>query len=341
MKVLIDLTHPAHVHFWNAVGKELKKRGHQFTMTARDKDVLVELLQKFMLEYKLLSKKGTGKFGLLKEYIVRQLRLLKFCIKYKPDILAANGGLFVSHIGWLLRKPVVVWDDTEVARFLHKITYPFVSSFYTPDCFEGNLGKKHHFYPGLHELAYLHPKRFTADVEVVKKAGINPEEKYCIIRFVSWQAHHDVGQHGFVSGQRLTFISQIAKYARPYITSEAPLPEELEHYRLSIPAHLIHHILAFAALYVGEGATMATESAILGVPAVYVNTLESGNIKMLERYGLVKQVTDDNQALRCCIDWLSDHQAKEKSRAASKKLLEDKIDVTDYVVEVIEHSLDI
>lgn len=336
MRILIEITHPAHVHFFRNAITEFEKRGHIVAVTARQKDVTLQLLDEFGIAFTRLSKVGRSKFALIGEMVVRDARLWKFCRKFKPDILTGIGGVFAAQVGWLLRKPVVVWDDTEIATAAHKLTYPFAAAVYSPDCYYKNLGKKHHFYSGLHELAYLHPHRFKADSEVVKGLGIEPGERYCIIRFVSWQAHHDIGQYGFADEQKLQFVKEIGKYAKPYISSESPLSGELEAYRLNIPVHQVHHVMAFAALYVGEGATMATESAILGVPAVYVNTLESGNVNMLEEYGLVRQTTDTQQALKYCLDWLGEPKAKETCRAACEKLLADKIDVTDYIVATIE-----
>lgn len=339
MRILIEITHPAHVHFFRNAIAEFQKRGHRVAVTAREKDVTTTLLKNFEIPFTTLSQIGRSKFALIGELIARDACLWRFCRKFKPDVLTAISGVFAAHVGWFIGKPVIVWDDTEIATMAHKITYPFVTAVYSPDCYEKSFGKKHHFYPGCHELAYLHPKRFTADAEIVKGLGINPGEKYCIIRFVSWQAHHDVGQHGFAGDQKLNFVKEIAKYATPYITSEADLPEELKAYRLNVPAHLVHHVMAFAALYVGEGATMASESAVLGVPAVYINTLKLGYINMLEKYGLVKQTTDTQQALQQSLGWLADPEAKQKCAAARKELLADKIDVTDYIVDIIERYM--
>jgi predicted glycosyltransferase len=338
MRILIDITHPAHVHFLRNAREELQKRGHVVAVTAREKDVALKLLDNYKIPYTTLSKKSDSKFALIGEMIIRDVRLWNFCRKFKPDILTGISAIFAAHVGWLLRKPVVVWDDTETATSAHRITYPFVTAVYSPDCYLKTFGKKHHLYPGCHELAYLHPNRFTPDIEVVKSVGINPEERYCIIRFVSWQAHHDIGQHGFDNSQKLSFMKEISKYARPYITSEAELPEELKPYQLKIPIHEIHHVMAFASLYVGEGVTMASESAVLGVPAVYVNTMKIGYIDMHARYGLLKKTTDTHQALQYCLDLLGDPETKDKCRMAREKLLADKIDVTDYIVDTIEKT---
>jgi hypothetical protein len=173
---------------------------------------------------------------------------------------------------------------------------------------------------------------------LLDKWGVSRTEKFAVVRFVSWKASHDIGQYGFANEQKLNFIKELAKYARPYITSEGTLPPELEPYRLKIPVHQIHHLMAFAALYVGEGATMASESAILGVPAVYVSTLKMGNMSMFESYGLLKQTADTQQALQYCIEWLKDPQTAGKCMAAREKFLADKIDVTDYLVNTIEQT---
>ncbi len=57
---------------------------------------------------------------------------------------------------------------------------------------------------------------------------------------------------------------------------------------MSIPPHRIHHLMAFADLYVGESATMAAESAILGTHAVFVSSSRRGYTDELENeYELV------------------------------------------------------
>jgi len=339
MRILIEVTHPAHVHFFRNAIEEFGKRGHTVAVTARQKDITVQLLENYNIPYTLLSKMGVGRFGLIKELIIRDFRLWNFCRQFKPDILTGISAVFAAHVGFVRRRPVVIWDDTEHAG-AHKLADPFARVICTPDCYKKSLGKKQRRYAGCHELAYLHPKRFKPDIEIVRSFGVNPEEKYCIVRFVSWQAHHDVGQRGIADEEKFEFIKGLSSYAKPYITSEAALPRELEQYRLPVPAHLIHHIMAFSSLYVGEGATMASESAVLGVPSVYINTLKLGYIDMLEEYGLVKQTTDTKEAFEKSVSWLVDPEANEKCLAAREKLLSEKIDVTEYIVETLESSFE-
>jgi uncharacterized protein len=336
VNILIDIIHPAHVHFFRHAIDEFQKRGHQVAVTAREKDVTISLLENFEIPYTLLSRVGRGRAGLLRELIVRDWRLWRFCKKFRPDVLTGISGVFIAHVGWLLGKPSVVWDDTEHQKQAHAITWPLATMIQSPDCYSKSPIKKQVLYPGCHELAYLHPNRFTPDAEIVKSLGIDPSEKYCIIRLVSWGAHHDVGQYGLADSKKLQFVKDIAQYAKVYITSEGELPGELEPYRLNIPVHQIHHVLAFASMCVAEGATVASEANMLGTPAVYINSLKLGYIDMLEDYGMLSQTTDTNRALDVSIDWLKDDNAIERCKTKRNKFLDDKIDVTDYIINTVE-----
>lgn len=338
MNILIDIIHPAHVHFFRHAIGEFEKRGHNVAVTARQKDVTVELLENFGIPFTVLSKVGKGRTGLLAELIARDIRLWKFCRDFRPDVLTGISGVFISHVGALLRRPSIVWDDTEHQKLAHIITWPLATAIHSPNCYLKTPKKKQNLYAGVHELAYLHPNRFNPDAELVKSLGIDPQQKYCIIRFVSWGAHHDVGQHGLADEKKLRFTESIAEYARPYITSEGTLPGELEPYRLNIPVHQMHHVLACASLCVTEGATVASEASVLGVPTIYVNTLKLGYTNMLEEYGLLNQTTDTDRALELSLGQLKDEDAGQKCRAARRKFLADKIDVTDYIVKTVESA---
>jgi uncharacterized protein len=337
MKILFDIIHPAHVHFFRNAISLLQQKGHEVAVTARTKDVTIELLDQYQIPHTCLSQTGKGRLALLGELIIRDFRLFNFCRKFKPDVLTGISGMFASHIGFVLRRPSVVWDDTEHQHLAHRITWPVATVICNPNCYRRPTGSKHELYNGFHELAYLHPNRFTPDPEQVRSLGIDPESRYCIIRLVSWGAHHDVGQYGITQGKQLELIKQISKYAKPYITSEGQLPKELQEYQLKIPAHKFHHVLAFSSLCITEGATVASEAAVLGIPAIYVNTLKVGYVDMLEAdYGIIKQSLDIDEITELSINSLKDNKVIEKCRAAREKLLKDKIDMTDYIVETVE-----
>ena len=47
------------------------------------------------------------------------------------------------------------------------------------------------------ENTYLHPNYFKPSVKILKKLNLSVEERYVVLRLVSWDASHDVGQKGF------------------------------------------------------------------------------------------------------------------------------------------------
>lgn len=339
MNILIDIIHPAHVHFFRFAIEEFQKKGHQVAVTARQKDVTISLLENFGIPFTVLSEVGQGRAGLLRELLVRDWRLWKFCRKFKPDVLTGISGVFIAHVGWLLGKPSVVWDDTEHQKQAHLITWPLATAIYSPDCYLKSPVTKQTLYPGCHELAYLHPNRFTPDADIVRSLGIDPTEKYCIVRLISWGAHHDVGQHGLEDERKLDFIKTIEKHARPYITSEGPLPESLKPYQLQIPPHQLLHVLGFASLCIAEGATVASEAALLKVPAVYINTLTGGTLKRLEKFGLLQQTTSTEEALQLSLEHLTQPEKRENFLLAHQQMMADRIDVTEYIIETVLNTV--
>ena len=51
MKILIDIIHPANVHYFKHFIFEMRSKEHEIIITARDKDVSHKLLQAYNLEY--------------------------------------------------------------------------------------------------------------------------------------------------------------------------------------------------------------------------------------------------------------------------------------------------
>ena len=97
------------------------------------------------------------------------------------------------YAAWLARCPRVPLTDTETATFANRITFPFASAILTPEAFPKLLGPRHSRYNGIHELAYLHPSVFTPKRSVVDKYGLSESEPFSIVRFISWEAGHDLG----------------------------------------------------------------------------------------------------------------------------------------------------
>jgi len=337
LRVVVDIGHPAHVHFFKNTIWSLEKKGHKVIVVSRDKDVVVDLLNAYGIPHTVLSKVRPGKVHLLEEWFIREYKLLQISQKFNPDVLMGILSPTVAQVSWMLRKKSIIFNDTEHAVLAQKITYPFCDIICTPSCYLKEDGKKQLRYSGYHELAYLHPSYFTPRPEILKELGVEMGQPFTILRFISWGAHHDVGQHGIEN--KLALVKELEKYGKVFITSEGPLAEEFERYRIKVAPEKIHHLLYYASLYVGEGATMAVECAILGTPSIYVSTLAGtmGNFSELqEKYGLLFNYNSSEEALSKALELLKDPELKKKWGIKRAALLKDKIDVTGFMIKLIE-----
>jgi len=340
MRILVDMGHPGHVHFFRHALRELESKGNEILICARDKDVTLGLLDHYQFPYITLSKMAQGTLGLSREFIRREWKLMRLIRSFDPHIITAIGGLFIAPVARLMNTPSIVFTDTEKVPLDTYLTYPFANAIATPDCFLKNLKGRHLRYAGLHELAYLHPNHFAPDPNVLTELGVTAKERFFILRFVAWQATHDIGQHGFSLAFKKKLIEKLAVRGRVFISSEGHLPSAFDSYRLRLPPHKIHHALHYASLVIGEGATMATEAGILGTPSIYTSSLalNLGNfIELMNRYGLVLSFPDQEQALSTALALVTDGTAKDKWKQRRENLLAEKIDVTAYVVDLLEN----
>ncbi|NND01342.1 MAG: DUF354 domain-containing protein [Acidimicrobiia bacterium] len=334
MRILIDILHPAHVHFFKHFRTEMKERGHEVLVTAREKDIALDLLQELDIPHEVISTQRTGLLGMAGELAQRSWRLARIARRFRPDVLTGIMGVSIAPVGRLLRIPSVVFYDTEFAARTNRFIYPMATAVCTPDCYEGSVRGRHVTYPGYHELAYLHPSRFTPDRSALGDFGLAQDEPFSILRFVSWEASHDVGEKALSAQQKTGLVATLERFGSVLISSEAPLPPDLRDRQLTGPTSRIHDLVGFAKLLVGESATMASEAAVLGTPSVFIATSGRGYISDQEhRYGLTRWFQPEafGDAL-AAVNELGEVPA-ERWAEARAALLNDKIDLTPWQVD--------
>lgn len=343
MKIVVDVNHPAHVHFFKNFVWEMQKKGHEILITASKKEVSIDLLNRYGFDYVYLGTYGNSVGKKFISTLPMDLKMYKAVKGFKPDIFVGWGSIRAAHVSKLMRKPCINFDDAEHATHEHILYAPFSNIICTSTSFKKNFGRKHITYNGYEELAYIHPKYFTPDPTVLKDLNLKPNDRYIIIRFVSWDAVHDIGQSGLTLDVRRKAIREFEKYGRVLISSENLLPMEFEKNRILLSPEKMHDLLFYATLFFGEGATMASESALLGTPAIYINSLGLGFLEDIEnKYELVYNFNDANpvargeKALEKAIKLLRQENLKLKWHAKKEKLIKDKIDVTKFMVRLIE-----
>jgi len=91
MKIVVDINHPAHVHFFKNFIWEMERKGHEILITAREKEVTYRLLDNYGFDY---IKMGSYRRSLIEKLInvpIMDLKMYKAVKGFKPDIFVGLG----------------------------------------------------------------------------------------------------------------------------------------------------------------------------------------------------------------------------------------------------------
>jgi uncharacterized protein len=337
MKILIDIGHPAHVHYFRNFIEQMSKGGHEFHVTSRDKEVTFDLLRKYNIPFTSRGKGGNGFLGKILYIIRADLKLIRVGLRFKPDILMSFASTYAAHASFFLGKPHIAFDDTEHSKYEIFLYRPFTKVILNPQSFKKDFGKKQIRFRGFMELCYLHPKYFLPDHDVLLQLNLKETESFILLRFVSWTAGHDHGEAGFSAESKLSLVRKLSENVKVFISSEIRLPDELERYRLPVSPEKLHDVLFYSTLYIGEGATTASESAMLGTPAIYVNSLSAGTLEEQERLGLLFSFRNPEGVLEKALELLKMPDLKTEFHKRRDAMLAETIDVTAFMVWFIEN----
>ena len=330
MRIVVDIGHPSQVHFFKNFIMEMQKKGHQIFITVSEKDMTIALLHSFGFKYINLGSYGNTLLQKAMNISVMDIKMYKAVKNLSPDIFLGFGSVRAAHVAWLLRKPCIIFDGDD-------FTFPYYRRFASTICvFSGfeKTGKKIVNVPGYKELAYLHPSWFTPNLADQAKGPIT------VLRFVS-RAFHDIGKEGFNLDFKKKLVEELGKYSDVFISSEAPLPEELKSYRIKIKPEEMPAFLYGANLLVTDSGSMTTEAAVLGIPVVRCNSFighgSLGIFQELEnKYGLIFNFTDPVPALKKAIELAQIPDIRIEWEQKRKCLLKDKIDVTSFMIWFVE-----
>lgn len=341
MKILFVIGHPAHVHLFKNMAKVLEQKGHKVYYAVCDIPIAKRIMEIYGMPYIDIGRKRDSIIGKAWTIISRDLKLFWFVLTHNIN-MGLSSGIELGHVSKFTKMKAMCFDDDDdwAEKLVVKYGHPFCNTTFTPNCIKRKT-KSAIYYAGTHELAYLHPKTFSPDYTVLKRAGINKGECFFIMRFVAFKAHHDIGHRGLSVKQKEQLVNLLSKYGRVIITSERKLEDEFEQYRLPVPPEDIHSLMYYASLYVGDSQTMTSEAGLLGVPALKCNTFagRASVPNMYEDYGLTYayQPEDFDKMYHHIENILANPNAKEEWIKKRDKFLEDMIDPTKFFVWYVEN----
>ena len=196
----------------------------------------------------------------------------------------------------------------------------------------------------LKEWAYLAPKYFNHNVNVLNQYGLRPKE-YIFLREVSVGTFNYAGQTigcvlavkdlidsvKTVEGKKMKVLFSLEeKHRRNEYPEDWILLQE--------PIEDIHSLIYYAAGLVSSGDSMAREAALLGIPAYYLGTRHS----MPANLAAAKVAHLQNELTMPFEEWLGELMGKdiaEQMKAQEelrKKIDEEFIDINAYMMSLVE-----
>ena len=117
MSVLVDIVHPAHVHFYKHIVWELERRGVRTTIVARDKDVTCQLLDNYGFSYRRVGRSGRKNlFWQAEELLTRDLALARIAKATSARVILTRNPAGVQVARLLrLRGIFVGYDQAELS----------------------------------------------------------------------------------------------------------------------------------------------------------------------------------------------------------------------------------
>jgi Uncharacterized protein conserved in archaea len=341
---LFMISHPAHFHMFKHVIANLQNK-HKIVVVIRPKDVLEQLCINSGLEYVKVEERPQkyGILGLGISLLQKTSAVWKIVKKERPDLLIGSDGV-LAHIGFLRGIPSFECyeDDVQVIRLYALLFFPFYANVISPEVTDaGFWTSKKIGYAGYQKMTYLHPNYFTPSKAVVEKYFSN-KNPYFLLRFSKLDAHHDTGIRGLNTEVAEHLIATLKQYGDIYITSERKLEPQFEKYKLDINPLDIHHIMAYAKMYIGDSQSMAVEAAMLGIPSVRFSDF-AGKVSVLEelehKYQLTFGIKSDcpDRLYQKVEELLEMDDLNEEFQRRRERMLVDKIDVTAFITWFVEN----
>jgi uncharacterized protein len=290
-KIWIDLDNSPHVPFFRPIIDELKGRGYDLFITARDAYQVRELLEYYRVDGKVIGK-HYGKHKILKALGTcwRAVALIAMVRKERPAISICHGSRGCLMASKFLRIPNLTLADYEFTTAVPSmrptwLIYPSV----VPDGRLGEGGPEILKYPGIKEDVYL--ASFRPDPKLKSRLGIPSDSLVITIRPPATEAHyHNPEAEVLMKAALKLFISSpetriilLPRNKNQHDELSAEWADAIAANKIVIPDHVEDgmNLIWNSDLVISGGGTMNREAAALRVP---VYSIFRGKIGAVDQY---------------------------------------------------------
>ncbi len=272
MRAWIDLTNSPHVLVMRPVIEDLRRRGAEVLVTARDFAQTLALCERFGIEHEAIGRHRGGRLAAKGLGLVdRSYALVRWAKGRRFDIALGHGSNDVTVAARLRGIPATTTFDYEWARVQHTVNCRLAQAVVVPDVIPpqrlaayGATARKLHSYPGLKEEYYL--ADFDPDTAVLDELGLDRSAPLFVVRTppdVSLYHRFDTPLFGRVL-EHLRLRGQVVVLPR----TPAQRAELARQGGFVVPERAVdaQSLVAYADLVISAGGTMNREAVALGTP---------------------------------------------------------------------------
>lgn len=341
MKIYIDINHPAHVHYFRNFIKIMESKGHTFVISNRDSTIISELLDIFEIKHSIRNKRPTKKR--LFHTILYLLGIIVFVFKKslqtKPDVYMGFASSPCAITAFLFGKPSILLDDTEHNKVNHTLYMPFCSAVLTPFYFRKSVGKNQQYFHAYIEQLYLHSNYYSPNADVLKEIELE-NTPYALVRYIAYDARHDSDLKPLSEEFKKQLVLELSKKMRVLVSSESETIDPFyQPYLVRFSPEKMHDVIAHASFFLTEGATMASEACILGVPYLYINPLQNLGyiLEQIKAYPqLASQCANGEKVMELMIGKINNLPSLTLKKEIKERIEGSTIDPTAMLVEYVE-----
>jgi predicted glycosyltransferase len=290
-KIWIDLDNTPHVPLFKPIIRELKAKGYEVLVTARDAFQVWELADRMGVECAKIGR-HYGKHRLIKGMglCYRAAQLAPLILREKPTLAVSHGSRSQVILSSLLRIPCVLLSDYEHARELplfrptHHLTPDVIPDSAVPGPCE------HLFhYPGIKENVYT--PDFIPDLSLMHDLGLSPADTIVTVRPPATEAHYRAPLSDTLFDATMTSllalpgirIILVPRNKKQLELLKMTNPQWFTGQKIIVPPHALDglNLLWHSDVVISGGGTMNREAAALGVP---VYSIFGGSVGCVDQY---------------------------------------------------------
>lgn len=314
MRVWIDITNSPHVRFFAPLIIELRARGHEVVVTAREYAQTRDLLMQARIDCTLIGH-HRGRSLLCKAWglLSRSAALIRFARTRGFDVAFSHASNDLAVAAWLMRIPHLMVHDYEHADISYAVNARLSSRILVPDVIgvapvvaHGASPDRVGTFPGLKEHVYLDEQaRAAADSLGLRSSlGIADDEVLVVARTpATMSAYHRFENERFDAVlDHLVSTAHVRVLVLPRSSEQAVQLRARYAGRIIMPERPLEGTALVLAsdLVISAGGTMNREAAVLGRPAY---TLFAGVMGAVDEYliarGMLVEVDDPSDVHVC------------------------------------------